>query len=123
MRGDSGFQHPQPDEKGQYLYQRMTVEPPKDGKSILECTAADLVRDHGESLVGRRVWTKPIGAWPGGLARVVELYHDENAPDILFQVEGLETNARYPEGEHGPDKVIGVFADETCYLLTETGAP
>jgi hypothetical protein len=42
---------------------------------------------------------------PGGLARVTKLYHDESAPDILFQVEGLEEQAKYPDG----DKTIGVF--------------
>lgn len=112
MRGDTGFNHP---------VEVVQIEPPRDGNSILECTAADLVRDHGASLVGRRVWTQPYGAWPGGVARVTELYHDENAPDIVFQVEGLEPNARYPEGEDGPDRAMGVFDHERCYLLRENG--
>jgi hypothetical protein len=93
------------------------VTPPDAGKSTLFLsTAKDLLRDHGEALVGRKVWTQRIGNWPGGLARVTKLYHDESAPDILFQVEGLEEQAKYPDG----DKTIGVFDFEPCLLLTET---
>lgn len=115
MRGDTGNIHPAPAEVEHYLDRKFTIEEPK-GKSILECTAADLVRDHGEGLVGRRVWTPRNGGWPGGLARVTELYHDPAAPEILFQVEGLEPTFKYPDD----DKTTGMFDYEICYLLTET---
>jgi len=48
--------------------------------------ANELVRLHGDALVGRRILTEPIGMWAGGECEVVELLPDKGAPDIVFQV-------------------------------------
>jgi len=68
--------------------------------------AKDLLDKYGETLLGRTVFTQAVGPWPGGISRVVELYPDPNAPEILFNVR-LE----YGGGE------IGVFDDQRCDLV------
>jgi hypothetical protein len=73
--------------------------------------AEDLVREYGDSLLDRRVFTQPIGDWPGGAAKVIQIMPDENAPEIVFQVRSEDT------GEE-----IGVFDCEPIMLLTEKQA-
>lgn len=108
MRGNTGHihQHPEVDS---------TATVGQTGKNVLEITAWDLIAEHGPDLVGRRIWTMPNGGWPGGVARVIELYHDEGAPEIVLQVQGLEPHLEYPDD----DRIIGVFDYERCYLLQE----
>jgi hypothetical protein len=62
-------------------------------------TAFDVVHTLGNALVGRTVVTEAIGDWPGGLATVIEITPDSNAPEIVMQVRS----------EHGE---IGVFERE-----------
>lgn len=68
-------------------------------------TAAEAVR---YLRVGDEVFTYPIGEWPGGWARVVEIHPDPEAPDIAFSVI-------QPRGEP-----MGVFLSEQVILSTET---
>lgn len=51
-------------------------------------------------LVGREIMTQPFGDWPGGVAKITDVYPDPEAHEIVLQVE-------HPE--HGE---IGVFAFE-----------
>lgn len=69
--------------------------------------AGDLVNLYGASLVGRYVLTERIGDWPGGLALVKGLYHDEDAPEIVLLVE-----------QKGRD-MMGVFEDEKIILIPD----
>ncbi|MGH2375646.1 MAG: hypothetical protein ACRDIC_19525 [bacterium] len=41
---------------------------------------------HGHELIGKWIWTEPMGDWKGGNAQVVELGDDPFAPEIVFQV-------------------------------------
>ncbi len=42
----------------------------------------------GQRLIGRTVLTEPMGSYPGGPAKVVEIAPDpEGAPEIVMQVE------------------------------------
>lgn len=68
-------------------------------------TALELVKSLGADLVGRVIETRAIGAWPGGLARVIELQPDAAAPEIVFQVKHCRTNEE-----------CGVFAHEPVEL-------
>ena len=77
--------------------------------------AYDLVKKHGKNLVGRTIMTEQEGAWPGGKARVLELFPDkEGAPEIVMQVRGLERQGRHVDNE---DDDIGVFDHEEVTLL------
>lgn len=68
-------------------------------------TALDLVNKLGTTLLGRMVNTAAIGEYPGGVAKVIELYPDaEDSPEIVFQVS------------HSTFGEIGVFDYEECSL-------
>ena len=59
--------------------------------------------------VGMDVFTYPMGAWPGGVARVTEIAPDSAAPEIAFNVV---------QG----DVEIGVFEYEQIILLKPRGS-
>lgn len=60
-------------------------------------TAKQFVVTYGKALIGRKVFTVAIGDYPGGVATVMRLGDDPNAPDIVLIVQ--------PEGQDE----IGVF--------------
>jgi hypothetical protein len=67
--------------------------------------AGTLVKRFGKKLLGKRVNTPAVGEYPGGVATVIEIQPDKNAPEIVFQVN-------LPEwGE------IGVFEHEQVSLV------
>ena len=68
-------------------------------------TAQELVENLGAGLVGCHVWTVPMGSWPGGVCRVIEVAPDAGAPEIVFRVS---------HAEHGD---IGVFDFEAVRLV------
>ena len=41
------------------------------------------VKTFGELLMGQTIRTQPCGDWPGGLAKVKELYPDKQAKEIV----------------------------------------
>lgn len=59
----------------------------RDNDEAERVTALRLVKLHGKSLIGKQVWTPPMGDYPGGIAVVTEIQPDPTAPDIVFQVE------------------------------------
>jgi len=65
------------------------------------------VEKYGESLIGNVCDTTRYGNWRGGLATIIQIEPDANAPEIVFQVESVT-----PEfGE------IGVFEHEEVGLF------
>ncbi len=74
--------------------------------------AAELLARVGEALVGMHVITQAMGDYPGGLARVIELRPDPEAPDIVFTVK----NPNF-ECPHGGGMEIGVLDGEDVELL------
>ena len=62
----------------------------------------------GQRLVGRQVVTEAIGFWPGGLAEVIDIEPDPEAPDIVFRVR----SSVYGE--------VGIFEGETVELVPQT---
>ena len=71
--------------------------------------AKQLVEAYGEALIGRAVWTMPLGEYPGGAAIVTALNEDENAPEIVLNV----IHPRF-----GP---CGVFNFEEVELVVKAG--
>ncbi len=69
--------------------------------------ANQLVQKLGRKLLGKKVNTPAVGEYPGGLATVIQLAPDQNAPEIAFQV----SLAQFGE--------IGVFEHENVSLLTD----
>lgn len=72
--------------------------------------ARALVQKLGKHLVGRSVNTSAVGDYPGGVATVIEIEPDKNAPEIVFQVN-------LPGWGD-----IGVFEHEEVSLLTSGGS-
>jgi hypothetical protein len=74
--------------------------------------ANQLVQKLGHKLLGQKVNTPPVGEYPGGVATVIPIAPNENAPEIVFQVS-------LPQwGE------IGVFEHEdVSLLLGQLGLP
>ena len=70
----------------------------------MKTTAAAYLHD---AKIGDLIWTEPMGEWPGGYARIIELEPDPNAPEIVFQVEGANG-----QGD------IGVFGYERIMVIT-----
>ena len=69
--------------------------------------ANQLVQKLGQKLLGKQVNTPAAGEYPGGVATVVQLAPDQNAPEIAFRVS-------LPQwGE------IGVFDHEDVWLLVD----
>lgn len=86
----------------------------------MKMNAAEMVKKFGDKLIGCYLETMPIGTWPGGLCRVVDL-GDENSPEIvmnvnhskhgevgIFDCEDLEVNAEVP----GNEELIELMKDE-----------
>lgn len=48
--------------------------------------ADEAVQRFGKQLLGRKILTLSLGAYPGGVARAIGLRPDKNAPDIVLQV-------------------------------------
>ena len=48
--------------------------------------ANQLVQKLGQKLLGKKVNTPAVGEYPGGVATVIQLAPDQNAPEIAFQV-------------------------------------
>lgn len=68
--------------------------------------AKDLVNEKGSSLVGKYVFTECIGGWPGGLAMVVTIMHDVEAPEIVMMVKQGKIE-------------MGIFEDELILLVPD----
>jgi hypothetical protein len=68
--------------------------------------ARTAVKTFGELLIGQTIRTQPCGDWPGGLAKVRELYPDKQAKEIVMQIEGIRG-----QGE------IGVFKYEQIEIV------
>lgn len=48
--------------------------------------AKKAVKVFGKRLVGQKVRTEKYGDWKGGIAKVLKLYPDKHAKDIVMQV-------------------------------------
>ena len=69
--------------------------------------ANQLVQRLGQKLLGKQLNTPAVGDYPGGVATVIQLAPDDNAPEIAFQVS-------LPQfGE------VGVFGQEDVSLLVD----
>lgn len=68
-------------------------------------TAETLVTTLGSALIGRIVFTQPMGDYPGGAATIIGLRPDPEAPEIVMQVS------------HETFGEIGVFECEQVTLL------
>jgi hypothetical protein len=73
--------------------------------------ARKALEEYGEKLIGRSVLTHPYGAWPGGRCLITEIRPDPEAPEIVFQVRGLDGQVCDGSSE------IGVFEHEEILLL------
>jgi len=81
-------------------------------------TAKELLDEFGEGLIGRRVRTLPLGAWPGGSARIVKVRPDPEAPEIVFEVRGTGQKVQNAIAAGDlEDEVMGVFDYEEVELL------
>jgi hypothetical protein len=80
-------------------------------------TAEELVKEYGKSLIGRKVMTQKVGFWPGGLARVISLNPDPNAPEIIMMVRGLENQSISCPGL--TDNQIGILKFEEISMVKE----
>lgn len=69
--------------------------------------AKELLKKYKEKCVGLKIWTFPMGDWPGGEGVIIKMIKDEEYPDIIFQID-TEKNGD-----------IGVFKHEWILLLTE----
>lgn len=73
--------------------------------------ASSLVKKMGKRLVGRKVKTPAMGEYPGGIATVIEVGHDKNAPEISFMVE----HPTWKDDEGNSE--MGVFEYEAVTLI------
>jgi len=76
--------------------------------------AKQLVKKYGKKLIGREVITVPMGDWPGGRAKVVDL-GDGNDLSIVMNV--LKDDWRNDEGNPG---TMGIFEYENISLVRES---
>lgn len=82
--------------------------------------AGQAVKKYGDGLTGREIVTVKVGAWPGGRARVLELYSDPAAPEIVLQVKAVENNTRVTRAilsQQLDSDEIGIFENEEIILL------
>jgi hypothetical protein len=82
-------------------------------------TAGELRAHYGDELIGRLIVTEPYGAFPGGPAKVLELYDDSNAPEIVLYVRYLYRDI-VATNENGE---LGVFENEVAHLLNRAPEP
>lgn len=68
-------------------------------------TAKEFVDRFGDKIIGKTIYTYPLGQYPGGYEKITEVLPDENAPEIVFQVE------------HPTFGSIGVFENEKIDLI------
>ena len=68
--------------------------------------ARTAVKKFGTALVGQTIRTQAIGDWRGGMAKVVELYPDKQAKEIVMQIRGTQG-----QGE------VGVFHNEQIEIV------
>jgi hypothetical protein len=86
-------------------------------------TAEELLREYGTALLDKYVFTQPFGSWPGGVARIIQIRPDENAPEIVFTVRGENDAVKRAVGRgHLDGNEIGVFDYEQVVLLTQDTA-
>jgi hypothetical protein len=76
--------------------------------------AGELVKLPVGNLIGRKIdtpdWRDAHGnSYPGGIATIVEVAPDENAPEIVFTVE-------HPTWREDGDGRIGIFENEEVIL-------
>lgn len=74
-------------------------------------SAGALADAFGVELVGSEVITPAMGAYPGGLAKVIKVHHDPNAPEIVFMVR----HPTWKDEVFGPD--MGIFEYEEVELI------
>lgn len=63
-----------------------TAGPASNQQKVARMKAEVLVSSIGKSLVGKKVITKAMGDYPGGVAIVETIQPDPNAPEISFNV-------------------------------------
>lgn len=73
----------------------------------MQMKANQLVQKLGTNLVGKMVNTPAVGDYPGGVATVIQIAPDGNAPEIAFQVS-------LPDWGQ-----VGVFDREDVSLLVD----
>lgn len=56
-------------------------------------------------LIGKKICSMAMGDYPGGFAKIVEVFPDHNAPEIVFNVH----NKSYPE-------IMGIFNYEEYWI-------
>ena len=71
---------------------------------LVPMQAKNAVELWGSALVGQRVWTPPVGMYPGGWTTVVEGKPD--ADDIAFYIEDVAY----------PGEVMGTLQWEVCLV-------
>lgn len=77
-------------------------------------TAAQLLDCYGGRLVGRQIITQAIGSYVGGIAKIIGIIPDVEAPEIVFQVQHPTWRDKDdPES----DGTIGIFHDEQVQLV------
>ena len=60
----------------------------------------------GDALVSCTIRTEAMGDWPGGLAKITDLFPDKHAKEIVFQVKGTQGQGK-----------TGVFAYENIEII------
>lgn len=74
--------------------------------------ALTAVQLYGQALIGQTILTEKIGDYPGGPATVIEIWPDENAPDIPIMV----SNPAYRDLDG--DNTMGIMVHEEIQILT-----
>ncbi len=85
------------------------IQESEDVKIML---AKELVKKFGKKkLIGQKVYTPPMGEYPGGIATIIEVNHDKSAPEISFLVQ-------HPtwKNEEDEDNIMGIFEYEEVEL-------
>lgn len=80
--------------------------------------ASELFKEHGSHLIGKVIMTLPMSNWIGGPAKIIDIYPDPAATEILFQVQALFIT---PDMQDIADSEVGVFDDELVTLLDMVG--
>lgn len=80
--------------------------------------ASELFKEHGSSLIGRVIMTLPMGNWLGGPAKIIDIYPDTNASEILFRVQAVYID---PEVTSKVDSEFSVSNKELVTLLDMVG--
>lgn len=63
----------------------------------------------GQQAIGKNILTQPYGAYPGGIAEVVNIHPDPEAPEIVMTVKHPTWTNEEGESE------IGVFDHEEVF--------